>query len=213
MPRTSTDHTRERRKAMSEAFHSFHQPLTGLHCGLELALIKANSHDEYRERVEDALARAGTVMELTQAIRELAESTDPGERFGTVDLAPLLAQLVDELSSFAAEQADVRVLLTEMGPAYISADPAKLMRSLGNLIVPLIARLHRGSAIEIRAMKQESDAVIVVEWKGSGRAQDGADTDSKAREIRCDAARSYIWTLGGEIAKGESRLEVRLPLA
>src|SRR3954465_7105400 len=101
-------HVEERRKFLSEAFHTFHQPLTGLHCGLELALQKQRTIEEYRERISDALEHAGAILKLNKALRELVDAADPGERFGTVALAPLLAQLAEELA-LVADPASVNI--------------------------------------------------------------------------------------------------------
>src|SRR4051794_19974156 len=89
----------QRRKALSEAFHTFHQPLTSLHCGLELALLKNRSEEDYRRRIEEALESAGRIFELNKALRELVDSEDPGERCGTVAFAPVFAQVLQEVRS------------------------------------------------------------------------------------------------------------------
>jgi hypothetical protein len=71
--------TEQRRRFISEAFHSFHQPLTGLHCGLEIALQKPRTDEEYRGRIADALQNASAILKLNAALRQLVDATDPGE--------------------------------------------------------------------------------------------------------------------------------------
>jgi signal transduction histidine kinase len=201
----------ERRKAISEAFHSFHQPLTSLHCGLELALSKPRTEGEYRKRIEDALVSAGQVLRLNKALRELVDATDPGERFGTVALDPMIAQLREE-AGMVAGAAGVTLDFNGSYNAQVAGDPMKLLLMLGNLVSGLISRTTaagrvtvqgdiQGSLIEVRII---TDAMMAV-------FPDPSDMEHKLREIRVDAARSYFATIGGTCSALENGYQCTIP--
>jgi two-component system heavy metal sensor histidine kinase CusS len=198
---------------MSDAFHSMHQPLTSLHCGLELALQKPRAEEEYRQRIGNALESAGALMEMTMALRELTEATDPGERFGTVALGPLLAQMVDELS-LVAEPAMVALSATQAGEVNIAADPMKLLRSMGNVLANMVGELEPGGGLKIGVTEQPEFAEIQVGRDGKKRKVDESrGLDARVKRIRFDAACSYIWTLEGECTKTQTSVEIKLPVS
>ncbi|HVZ19067.1 MAG TPA: hypothetical protein VG897_18260, partial [Terriglobales bacterium] len=77
------DHLEQRRRMLSDAFHTLNQPITGLHCGLEIALQKPRNEADYRQRISDGIQNAGAIVKYLKAIRQLVDAADPGERFGT----------------------------------------------------------------------------------------------------------------------------------
>lgn len=208
VPNESLDQMERRRRFLSEAFHAFHQPLTALHCGLELSLLKQRSEEEYRHRIEDALQHAGAVLELNKALRELAESTDPGENFGCIELSSLLSGLAEELT-LIAEARQVHVKLTCPEDVSVGADPEKVTRHLGNIASVVLNQLEPGGTLHI---KVETGEGVVLTVSGKGNQRDGTDgsIQEKISAIRVDAACSYIWALGGEFHK--TRTGFRLSL-
>lgn len=203
------EHIEQRRKAISEAFHSFHQPLTSLHCGLEIALLKPRTEEDYRKRIQEALASAGMAFELNKALRELVDAEDPGERFGTVAFAPLFAQVLDEVLSVAAA-AEVQVKAAECPNVYICADPMKLLRMLGNYLAAKANELEAGGEVAIKFRVEEGELAIVIATSGTTKPiAESAASAQKCREIRLDAVRNYVETIGGELNDNI----VKLPIA
>ena len=197
-----------RRESISEAFHSFNQPLTALHCGLELCLLKERTGEEYRERIEDALGNAGTVLQLSKAVRELVEAVDPGEELQPVGLQPLLSTLSEELS-VVAEAAVVVLKSSCPNDVAVMADPEKLARHLGNLASIVIRTLEPGGLLQLGALTEGSHVVIAIAGKGKQRDLSDDDLQKKLDAIRVDAAFSYVWTLGGEFRKDRSNFTIR----
>jgi hypothetical protein len=201
----------ERRRAVSEAFHSFHQPLTSLHCGLELALSKPRNEGEYRKRIEDALVNAGQILRLNKALRELVDAPDPGERFGTVAFDPLIAQLREEIA-LVADAAGVSVEFAGDYHAQVAADPMKLIMMLGNLFSGQVSRTAIGGTVKITG---EMSPGVVTLFVQSSHLRDVApnpsDMDVKLREIRLDAARTYIEVIGGTFSMLENGVEITFP--
>jgi len=198
-----------RRGYISEAFHSFNQPLTALHCGLELCLLKERSPEEYRERIADALENAGTVLQLSKAVRELVEAVDPGEELQSVELQPALTALSDELA-IVAEAAVVGLKLSCQQGVAVFVDPSKLTRHLGNLGSIIIRALEPGGTVQLGVEAGAEYVAIEIAGKGKQRADVDNGLQSKIDTIRIDAANSYAWTLGGEFSKGQNSFMIRL---
>ncbi len=201
----------ERRKAISEAFHSFHQPLTSLHCGLELALSKPRTEVEYRKRIEDALVNAGQILRLNKALRELVDATDPGERFGTVAFEPLIAQLSEEIG-LVASAAGVTTEFRGDFSTHLAADPMKLLMMLGNVISNVVSRTVSGEVPKVSGKQSSGSLVLVITGSQLQDAEpDPSNMEFKLREIRCDAARAYMETIGGSCTVLEEGFEIKLP--
>ncbi len=209
----STQAIEERRHSISEAFHSFHQPLTSLHCGLELALAKPRSAAEYQKRLEDSLTHAAAVLELNRAVRDLVDAVDPGERFGTIPLAPLVAQVAEEVNTIT-EASGVRIETQEVPGVFVTADPMKLLRTIANLLMEAAVHLQPKSSIGVAVSSEGNLANIAIGAKGSRKQPSQVTTVSdRARAIRTDAAHWYVNTIGGKITQNEGGIEIVLPLA
>jgi hypothetical protein len=202
-----------RRRSISEAFHTFHQPLTTLHCGLEIALAKPRTEAEYRKRMQEMLVHAGAVLQLNKALRELVEALDPGERFGTVPLEQLLAQVANEVA-VVTETAGVSITCSDLATALISADPMKLLRAFAAVLLEVAAQLEPGGTVSIRAMRHCATVHVSLSWQEKKRqAPETVTTDQRVQAIRSDAARCYIQTIGGQIVERDVEVDIALPLA
>ncbi len=202
-------HIESRREYVSEAFHSFNQPLTALHCGLELCLVKQRSEEEYRQRIEDALSNAGTVLRLSKALRELVEAEDAGEDVQRVELEPLLAAVAEQLT-VVAEASGVLVKVTCPHGVSVMADPAKLAQHCGNLGSMLTSKLDPTGSVHLSVQREGEHAVIAIIGEGEKRDLAEAGAQSKLDAIRIDAACSYAWTLGGDFVRDSSSFTIRL---
>lgn len=202
----------ERRRAISEAFHSFHQPLTSLHCGLEITLLKPRSEAEYRSRLQDALIHAGAILRLNKVLRELVEAGDPGEQFGIVSLGPLLRQMADDVA-YIAEPALVKIAVGKVVDVQIRADQTKLLRMLSHLLASMIGTLLPGGVVKIAT--RVNKGVVEVHMCTEGSLRDPEETnalDMKAQAIGWDAARAYVQALGGSMSETDNGLELSLPI-
>lgn len=207
------DHLDQRRQFVSDAFHSLNQPLTGLHCGLEIALQKPRTDGEYRQRIGEGIENAGAILALVRAVRQLVESSDPGERFGTVSLSLLLSQLKNELEVIS-ETTRVAFVVECPDDVGLMADPGKLMATLGGLIAGEMEGCESGAQIEVKAKTSKKHVVLTVEGTGQ-RKNASAEADDKAGkvvEIRKNAAYSYLWTVGGDFELTAKGLRIKLPV-
>ena len=60
----------------SSVFHDLSQPLTALHCSLELALLQDQTIEEFRASVEGALRAADRLRQQLLLLRELHDADD-----------------------------------------------------------------------------------------------------------------------------------------
>ena len=63
----------------ANVFHDLSQPLTALHCSLELALARDQTIEEFRASVEAALHNAERLRQRLLLLRELSDADDPGD--------------------------------------------------------------------------------------------------------------------------------------
>ncbi|MGZ4787924.1 MAG: hypothetical protein ACXVZX_05345 [Terriglobales bacterium] len=205
------DHVEARRKMISDAFHTLNQPLTGLHCGLEIALQKPRSEGEYRQRINDGLQNAGAILRLIKAVRQLVDAADPGERFGTVNVPMLMSQLKSELE-VVAEPTGVSLDVQEDVEASMLADPGKLLFALGSLGAGEIESVEPGGAVSISTTVRTKLLHISISGAGNRKAAPSG-LEHNLTQIRRDAAYSYVWTLGGEVEVTDDGLRIALPIA
>jgi len=207
-----TDHLQERRKFISDAFHTLNQPLTGLHCGLEIALQRPRSEGEYRQRIGDGIENAGAILQLMRAVRQLVDAADPGERFGTVDVPVLLSQLKSELE-VVAEATRVSVTIDESVDVKISADPGKLLSALGGLAAGELGSYEAGSSVRVAAVVRKKSLELTLSGKGTKKAERvPVEASEKLAEIRRNAACCYVWTLGGDLETVRDGWKLELPI-
>jgi hypothetical protein len=57
-------------ESLPELLHQLQQPLTALHCVLEMGLIKRRSSEEYRTLLQNALAETDRVLSVAAMIRD-----------------------------------------------------------------------------------------------------------------------------------------------
>lgn len=206
-----TDHLEERRKFISDAFHTLNQPLTGLHCGLEIALQRPRSEGEYRQRIGDGLENAGAILQLVRAVRQLVDAADPGERFGTVEVPVLLSQLKSELE-VVAEATRVGVTIEESVDVKVSADPGKLLAALGGLVAGELGSYEAGGSVRIATVARKKWLELTLSSKGTKKAAPiPVEASEKLAEIRRNAACCYVWTLGGDLETVRDGWKIKLP--
>jgi signal transduction histidine kinase len=202
------DHVAARRRFVSDAFHTLNQPLTGLHCGLEIALQKPRSEGEYRQRIGNGIEHASEILTLVRAVRQLVDAADPGERFGTVGLAIVLAQVNSELE-VVAEATRVGLEMECDSTAQVKADPGKLAAVLGALIAAEMESYEPGARVAVTL--QSVNKKVKLTSKGEGaRKNAGNGKAAQIAEIRRNAATSYLWTIGGDVEFSPGQLKIKL---
>jgi C4-dicarboxylate-specific signal transduction histidine kinase len=119
------------RQVVSEIFHALSQPLTALHCLLELALRAEPNIEQQQQALQEAMKLAAGLMGRVKHLRQMAEADDPGHPT-TVPLAWALKSLVEELGPVA--EADGSHIEYEVGTLIAYIDPSRLREALFQLI-------------------------------------------------------------------------------
>ncbi len=163
-----------RQRFVSDVFHALSQPLTALHCSLEIALKRPVDAQEQRGALRDALIMATAAIEAAKFVRLLAEAEDPGEA-KPVLLARIVREVREELVPIA-ESKGVTIASSSESDVVVCADERRLREALflltesaldrgGNLIIELHAR-HGFAVLNIGALV--SDPVLTSRYHLSG---------------------------------------------
>src|ERR1700678_3908432 len=134
------------RSPLQHMLHALKQPLTGLHCSLELALVGQRTPEQYVHTLRESLELAGRMSALVAAIGELVENQEEtqadhrqaheneedGRKSGgagvgqreVIALDAMLRQIVDELQPVAgAKQGQILLHCNVPLPVYALQNP------------------------------------------------------------------------------------------
>jgi C4-dicarboxylate-specific signal transduction histidine kinase len=119
------------RQFVSDVYHTLAQPLTALHCSLELALRASPDLDRQRAALEDGLRLTGEVLAAAKFVRRLAEADDPGHPV-SVPLGWAIHAVVQELDP-VAESMSARIDVPSGCAVRVWIDPQRLREVLFHL--------------------------------------------------------------------------------
>jgi heavy metal sensor kinase len=164
---------RQARQFSTDVSHELRTPLTAIRGQLEVALLTAQTPEQYQEAILNALQ---DVERLSQTIRALlllsqAESGQLGLQRQTFDLVALTRDIVDQ---FQIPAESSRLTLSAHFPpqCYIEADRVQIERLLSNLLSNAVKYTPEGGAITVTVEDHEADALIRVSDTGVGIAPD-----------------------------------------
>ncbi len=152
------------RSPLGQLLHALNQPLTGLQCSMEVALAAPRTPEQYVQGLREGLELTERMRALVEAIREVAygeegEKKEKEEERNTIELQPLLREVVDELGPVAEVKS---VLITLDCPAASVAALRAGRRSLSTLVFQLLesalSLAARGSALRIEVSDAAGDA-------------------------------------------------------
>jgi len=204
-----SDKGRQRRDYLSEAFHSLNQPLTALHCVIELALLQPRSSEEYRLRLLESLGLVDRIFELTAGVRELVEAEGPGltREFA---VSELLREVTDKYGAIASSRVELKVL----DEGVVTADFDRLSKALIRLLEQLCGDGISDIQICTRAARDPGEIEITIggeeRRERSGKAKPGVD--EKLRRLRLSAAMLAIEAGGGRLDYAPNYAHVTLPV-
>jgi signal transduction histidine kinase len=116
---------------ISEVFHNLSQPLTALHCTLDLALQRDASFEQLRASVESALAHAECLRQRLLLVRALSDAgRHDCELRQPIDIVHLLRELVEDLQPLFESAGKTLELETTAAVLPVRADTARLQRAL-----------------------------------------------------------------------------------
>lgn len=135
---------------ISEVFHDLSQPLTALHCSLDLALRGDSTPEQLRASIQAALQDADRLRQRLVLLRTVSDASDPGDLTTPTDLRALLHELRDDmLPLFDSERKELLLELTSE-PVLVRGNRTKLSRALFSLLEYLFLYSPTGAVFSIR---------------------------------------------------------------
>lgn len=192
---------RWRQQFVSEVFHALSQPLTALHCSLEIALKKGADPQEQRGALRDALLMAATAIESAKFVRLMAEAEDPGD-VKPVLLGRILIDIRDELRP-VAESNSTSIVCSFEKEVVVCADQRRLREALFLLTDSALDSAHkRDLHIELRVRR--TFVIISIGTAGQCSAASRMASGPRANKPIL-LAQKIIQAIGGELLEQNSR--------
>lgn len=211
------------RRFTGEASHQLRTPITAMLGQMEVALRRDRDPDEYRRVLTSAVAQAGRLRQIVEALLFLARADADAQLPGleVVDLVGWLPNHVADAWSGHPRYGDLQLERPETDPGFVLAQPTLLGQAIDNLIDNALKYSLPGSAVRIQLVRERDSVGIVVEDSGLGMSQpdisqvfDPFYRSVESRQIGISGAglglaiaRRIVAALGGQI-KVESRLTV-----
>ncbi len=184
---------------ISEVFHNLSQPLTALHCTLELALQNDRTYEQLRASVQSALDHAERLRQRLLLARTLNDACEPVASSQPADLVALLRDLQEDLSPMFESAGRGLLVGTPCGPLLVQAERMRLMRCLVVLLEYLLVYLAEGETLAFTvARRAEQRAEILIE--GAVSLPIGPLEDGYRHSCEIELARRTFAAAGGDFA-------------
>lgn len=149
------------RHFVANASHELRTPLAGMRTLLEVTLADPDADtDTLRSTCQEALALNGHQERLVQALLTLATSEGGVTRRDTLDLAHVVAGVLDSRRDQAAQSG---IALTEhLTPAVMAGDPRLIESLVANLIDNAVRHNHPDGQVEISTRTSGTETTLAV---------------------------------------------------
>lgn len=144
---------------IADLFHALHQPLTSLHCALELMIGNPSAGATSRDGLKQVLAQADQITEYAADLRELW-LLGHSEDLSIISLDALLREIVEEERMNATAGQVAFVLSTE--PCSVLDDRQRLRLALRRLIAYAADLPSNDQRLRIELRKASSHAQLTV---------------------------------------------------
>ncbi len=177
-------------------FHDLSQPLTALHCSLELALARDHTIEEFRASVEAALHDTQRLRQRLLLLRELSDAEDPGDASTPVVLDQLLRRLREDMLPLFESAGRCFELTCET--VRVPANEAKLTRGFFYLLESVFRsfpQTHNLRMCSKRRDRQHVEILIV----GCRTCAHSGDCREPDWDGELEIARRTFCALGGNL--------------
>ena len=161
------------RQFSTDVSHELRTPLTAIQGQLEVALFTATRKEQLQEAVENALQDVERLANLVKALLLLSQS-ESGQipmNKGAVDLAELLADLVDQFQ-IPAEASNVKLTYQHSESVLCEVDRTQMERVITNLLSNALKYTPAGGWVRAWTEKSGPNVRLVVQDSGVGIPQD-----------------------------------------
>ena len=212
--------TASERSVLSQLLHGLNQPLTGLRCAMEVALVSTRTVEQYAEGLRQGLELTARMRALVEALREVADFYDEPVASATAALTEIsqltgpLPQAVDEIRPLA-EANQVRIVLALSGSAS-SLPGAKqksyLTRVLFRLLDSTLSMAAAGTELRVASGADTRAGWLRMQWQAKEKEAHAA---LSRPELGLLIAQAWLERAGceweRETTDEEETLTVRLP--
>jgi len=167
---TRLNHSFEQiRQFSTDVSHELRTPLTVVRGQLEVALFTAETVDQYRDAMADALEGVERLSNIVRALLMLsqAESGQLALQKTEMNLAELIRDLVDQ-HQIPAEAEGVRLSATLPANCTVSADRIQIERLVSNLLGNAIKYTPAGGLVTVSLIPGFDHVKLIVEDTGVG---------------------------------------------
>ncbi len=157
------------RRFSTDVSHELRTPLTAIRGQLEVALFTANTPEQYRDAMVNALEDVEQLSSIVRALLLLsqAESGQVALQRSNLDLAELIND-VGEQFQIPAEEKHLKLTVSAGTGLYLNADRVQMERLLSNLISNAVKYTPEGGSIKVECMPSDQPGWVVIEVKDTG---------------------------------------------
>src|SRR5438477_7884659 len=153
----------------ADVAHELRTPVNNLRGGVEVALSRPRTSEEYRDVLGSTLEECERLARLIDSLLFLARAENPRTQVERepLDLGKELAA-VSEFYEAAAAEAGVRLSVTANGPAPASVNRPLFQRAVSNLVANALDHVAPGGAVTLSAASDDASTVVEVSDTGHG---------------------------------------------
>ncbi len=184
---------------LSEVFHDLSQPLTALHCTLDLALQQDRTVVQLRASVQSALDNAERLRQRLLLIRALKDANDPGEFAELIDVSALLRELAEDMSPLFDSSGRTLALHIGDEPLLVRADKTRLVRGLFAFVEYLFRYLPERATLAV-GLDHGTEGRAEIRIESPGYLPVGPDSGAGGSPYSCETelVRRTFLAAGGE---------------
>jgi heavy metal sensor kinase len=157
------------RRFSTDVSHELRTPLTAIRGQLEVALFTAETPEQYRDAMVNALEDVERLSSITRALLLLsqAESGQLALQKTSLDLSELASEVVDQFQ-IPAQEKKIELAMRTVPGAMIYADRTQIERLLANLLSNAVKYTPAGGSVEVLVGPSDSPVFVSLEVKDTG---------------------------------------------
>jgi heavy metal sensor kinase len=157
------------RRFSTDVSHELRTPLTAIRGQLEVALFTAETSEQYRDAMVNALEDVEQLSSITRALLLLSQS-ESGQlalQKTSLDLSRVAAEMVDQFQ-IPAQEKGIALTAQAVPGSMIYADRTQIERLLANLLSNAMKYTPAGGSVEVRVGPSDSPVLVSLEVEDTG---------------------------------------------